>query len=152
MLSRRVPTIRQRTSTPEAAPIRIHPHTPSSLVVNAKDESFFKELGLRIAQARKELSITQVQLAATLGIAQQTLAHYEGGRLRLPASLISPLAKELHDSVEALLGQPDAPAPAGKRGPVSQLQQQVNRISQLPRAKQRFVMEMLDTVLAQASR
>jgi len=125
-------------------------HSP--LAVNTKYESFFKDLGARIAQARKERNITQVQLAATLGIAQQTLAHYEGGRLRLPASLLSPLAEELQVSVEALLGRATAPAPAGKRGPVSQLQQQVNRISQLPRAKQRFVMEMLDTVLAQASR
>ncbi|MEQ1663001.1 MAG: hypothetical protein ABL877_09940 [Thiobacillus sp.] len=32
------------------------------------------------------------------------------------------------------------------------LQQQVERIGQLPMAKQRFVMEMLETVLAQASR
>ena len=60
--------------------------------MNIKDESFFKELGSRIALARKERNITQVQLAATLGIAQQTLAHYEGGRLRLPASLLPTLA------------------------------------------------------------
>ena len=58
--------------------------------MNIKDESFFKELGSRIALARKERNITQVQLAATLGIAQQTLAHYEGGRL--PASLLPTLA------------------------------------------------------------
>lgn len=32
------------------------------------------------------------------------------------------------------------------------LQQQIERIGQLPKAKQRFVMEMLETVLAQASR
>jgi hypothetical protein len=32
------------------------------------------------------------------------------------------------------------------------LQQQIERIQRLPRAKQRFVIEMLDTVLAQASR
>ncbi|MFN9107756.1 MAG: helix-turn-helix transcriptional regulator, partial [Betaproteobacteria bacterium] len=51
----------------------------SSLIaaVNTKDESFFKELGARLAQARKKRGLTQVQLAATLGIAQQTLAHYE---------------------------------------------------------------------------
>jgi hypothetical protein len=34
----------------------------------------------------------------------------------------------------------------------SWLQQQIERIQRLPRAKQRFVIEMLDTVLAQASR
>ncbi len=125
--------------------------TPSVLAVNTKDELFFKDLGARIAQARKERNITQVQLCATLGIAQQTLAHYEGGRLRLPSSLLPALAQELQVSVESLLGQPGSKAVA-KRGPVSQLQQQVDRIARLPRAKQRFVIEMLDTVLAQASR
>jgi transcriptional regulator with XRE-family HTH domain len=127
--------------------------TASPLTVNTKDEVFFKEMGLRIAQARKERNITQVQLCAKLGIAQQTLAHYEGGRLRLPSSLLAPLAHELQVSVESLLGQVPAPKAkaASKRGPPSQLQQQVNLIAKLPRAKQRFVMEMLDTVLAQAS-
>lgn len=37
----------------------------------------------------------------------------------------------------------------GKRGPASKLQQQVEAIAMLPKAKQRFVVEMLDTVLAQ---
>lgn len=39
-----------------------------------------------------------------------------------------------------------------KRGPAPKLQQQIERIQRLPRAKQRFVMEMIDTVLAQADR
>jgi hypothetical protein len=38
--------------------------TASPLTVNTKDEVFFKEMGLRIAQARKERNITQVQLCA----------------------------------------------------------------------------------------
>jgi hypothetical protein len=43
------------------------------------------------------------------------------------------------------------PKPA-KRGPAPKLQRQMERISQLPRAKQRFILEMIDTVLHQASR
>lgn len=119
--------------------------------VNTKDEEFFKALGGRIAQARREQGLTQTQLAEQLGIAQQTLAHYEVGRLRLPASMLPVLATALEASVEELLGQSHPPT-SGKRGPASRLTQQVERISQLPKAKQRFVMEMLDTVLAQASR
>ena len=38
-----------------------------------------------------------------------------------------------------------------KHNPTPRLQQPINRISQLPKPKQRCVMEMLDTVLAQAS-
>ncbi len=115
--------------------------------MNRKDETFFKTLGGRIAATRKAQGLTQIQLAALLGIAQQTLAHYEVGRLRLPASLLPVLAEGLKVSVEALVGQPNPRS--HKRGPASRLTQQVERISQLPLSKQRFVMELLDTVLAQ---
>lgn len=49
---------------------------------------------------------------------------------------------------DALIGE--APSTTSKRGPAPKLQQQIERIGQLPKTKQRFVMEMLDTVLAQA--
>jgi hypothetical protein len=48
----------------------------------------------------------------------------------------------------ASLVQKAAPA---KRRPAPKLQQ-IERIQKLPRAKQRFVMEMLDTVIQQAGR
>lgn len=38
------------------------------LLMNAKDEEFFKALGARIAQARKDQGLTQQQLADQLGI------------------------------------------------------------------------------------
>ena len=120
--------------------------------MNIKDESFFKELGARIAQARTERSNTQVQLAATLSIAQQTLAHYEGGRLRLPASLLPTLAQELQIAVEVLLGQPSTAKAAAKRGPAPRLAQHMERISALPKTQQKFVMQMIETVLAQQGR
>jgi transcriptional regulator with XRE-family HTH domain len=116
----------------------------------ANDKAFFVELGKRIAQARKDHGMTQQQLAEELGIAQQTLAHYEGARLRVPASLLPQLAAILGVPVEALIGQPVKRA--AKRGPAPKLQQHMERISQLPKPKQKFVMEMLETVLAQQSR
>ena len=42
--------------------------------------------------------------------------------------------------------------PPGKRGPVPKLQQQMERIQRLPKSQQRFVMQMIDTVLAQQDR
>lgn len=123
--------------------------TTLSTIVNTKDERFFKELGARVAQARKDQELTQQQLAEQLGIAQQTLAHYEVGRLRIPASMLPTLAQMLGLTTEELFGQ--SVKLAGRRGPAPRLQQQIERIGQLPKAKQRFVMEMLETVLAQAS-
>lgn len=113
-----------------------------------KDEQFFKALGARIASARKTHKLTQQQLAEQLGIAQQTLAHYEGARLRLPVSLLPELTRTLGLSCDELLGQNSTRQSKG--GPSSKLQQQIEAISQLPKARQRFVSEMLDTVLAQS--
>lgn len=117
--------------------------------MNSQDESFFKELGTRIARARKDQGMTQVQLAERLGIAQQTLAHYEVGRVRMAASLLPTIADILDRSLdELLLGEP-AMRKASKRGPTSRLQQQIDAVAQLPKSEQRFVSKMLDNLLAQ---
>ena len=46
----------------------------------------------------------------------------------------------------------DSRANPAKRGPAPKLQQQIELIQRLPRAKQRFVIEMLDTALPQTAR
>lgn len=112
--------------------------------VNSKDEHFFKALGARVAQARKARNLTQLQLCEQLGIPQQTLANYEGGHVRFPASMLPSLAQILGLSLDELLGQEPK---KGKRGPAPRLQQQIDRISQLPKAKQHVVMEMLEMVI-----
>jgi transcriptional regulator with XRE-family HTH domain len=114
------------------------------------DKAFYRELGARIATARKAQGLTQVQLAEALGIAQQTLAHYEGGKLRVAVALLPPLAQLLGLSVDELIGTPAKRG--GKRGPAPRLQQQIERLSMLPQAQQRLVMQMLDGVIAQAAR
>ena len=99
---------------------------------------------------RKEQDITQAQLAELVGVTQQTINSYETGRRRVPVSLLPAIAKRLGVAVEALLN--DDTKAAAKRGPVPKLQQQMDRITQLPRARQQFVMEVIDSVLAQAAR
>lgn len=78
------------------------------------------------------------------------MAHYEVGRLRISVEMLTTLAKTLGVSVEQLL-EDDVPTKAAKRGPSSLLERQIEQISQLPRTKQKFVSEMLDTVIQQAS-
>jgi len=120
---------------------------PNGIHVNSQESKFFKALGARIAQARKEQGLTQQQLAEQLGIVQQTYAHYEAGDVRFPASTLPLLGQILSLTPEELLGQEK---PKGKRGPTSRLQKQIDYISQFPRTKQAFVMEMLDAFIAQA--
>jgi transcriptional regulator with XRE-family HTH domain len=116
------------------------------------DKEFFVALGKRVAQLRKERDLTQQQLADLLGIAQQTLAHYEGARLRVPASMLPTLATIFKVPVDDLLNRTQAVPASGKRGPAPKWQQQIEAIAQLPKAQQRFVSQMLDTVLAQTPR
>lgn len=113
------------------------------------EKAFFKAMGARIAQLRKDSSITQVQLAQVMEVSQQTVTSWEVGRRGVPVSAVPALARVLGCTVETLVGEKATPA---RRGPAPKLQQHMERISQLPKPKQRFVMEMLDTVLAQASR
>ena len=72
--------------------------------------------------------------AELVGATQQTLNSYETGRRSVPVSLLPAIAKRLGVSVEELLD--DGSRPASKRGPTPKLQQQMDRITQLPRSKQ----------------
>ena len=119
-------------------------------VALSKDEkAFFVQLGARMAQLRKAQNITQVQLAETLGVSQQTVNAYEVGRRRIQVSALQGLAKYLGVSLEDLVGEESKP---GKRGPAPKIQQQLERITQLPKTQQRVVMQMLDGVLQQQGR
>ena len=113
------------------------------------EKSFFRQLGARIAEFRKSAAITQVQLAETLSVSQQTVASWEVGRRGVPVSVLPALARALSVSVEALI---DEKAPPAKRGPAPQIQQKIERLTRLPKAQQRLVLQMLDGVLAQAAR
>jgi len=112
------------------------------------DTRFFRQLGQKVATLRKEQRLTQVQLAEILGISQQHMASFEKGIRKIPSSMLPALAQVFGTSVDELLGVGTGKR---KRGPTSKLQQQLERVSQLPRAKQRFVIEMLDTALQQAA-
>ncbi len=112
------------------------------------DQAFFKQLGRQIATLRKAQHITQVQLAEFLGISQQYLQAFEAGRRKVPSSMLPKLAQLFGVSLEQLLGMPE---PTTKRGPTPKLQRQIEQLQRLPKTKQRFVMQMLDTVLQQAS-
>lgn len=120
--------------------------TDTSVAIDQQELAFFARLGARIAQLRKDQGITQAQLAATLGVSQQTITAYEVGRRRIQVSALPVIAQALGASVEALVA--DVPKPA-RRGPVPKLQQQLEQVSRLPKAQQKFVMQMLDTVLQQ---
>jgi len=68
----------------------------------------------------------------------------------IPVSALPVLAKAMGVGLEELLGE--STAATKKRGPATKLQQQMDRIGQLPKPQQRFVIQMLENVLAQQGR
>ncbi len=118
-------------------------------IVTHDEKDFFSEVGGRIAAYRQKLSWSQQHLGELLGVPQQTVANYETARLRVPASLLPKLAQSFGVSVDELLG---VSKPASKRGPAPKLAQHIEKISQLPKPQQRFVMQVIESVLAQQGR
>jgi transcriptional regulator with XRE-family HTH domain len=116
-------------------------------MLNMRDEQFFKRLGIRIAELRQKLGLSQQALADRLELKQQTWATYESATRRLPTSQLIPLTQILGVSLEDLLGVEQAKQ---KPGPAPKLQKQIEKISDLPKSKQKFVSDFLDTVLQQA--
>ena len=117
------------------------------ITMTNQDEQFFEKLGSRIKTLREEQNMTQVQLADLLGIRQQVIATYELGTRRIPASMIPDLAQILGISIETLFGMNNG---TKRRGPSPKLQQQIEQLQRLPKSKQKFVSEFLETVLQQA--
>jgi len=117
--------------------------------MTSNEKEFFEALGARIAALRKEHGLSQQALADQLEIAQQTFAHYEVGRARMSVSLLPQLARFFGVSIDDLLGFKNG---ASKRGPTPKLQQQIEKLNRLPKAKQKVVMQMLEGVLSQEGR
>ena len=116
------------------------------ITMTPEETAFFQELGSRIATLRKDRGLTQTQLGEMIGVSQQQVVSFEKGRRKVPVSALPRLSKTLGVSVEELIGTESKP---GKRGPTPKLQRQLEQLQDLPRSKQRFVAEMLDTVLQQ---
>jgi transcriptional regulator with XRE-family HTH domain len=118
-------------------------------VMTQDEKDYFKVLGARVAQLRHDQNLTQVQLAEALGISQQMVASYEVGRRRIPVSMLQSLAQALSVDIDGLLG--DAAKARARRGPAPVLARHMERISALPKTQQKFVIQVLESVLAQAS-
>jgi transcriptional regulator with XRE-family HTH domain len=140
------------TSSPKSTQLHL------SLIMSPDERLFFAALGTRIAAARNAAGMTQVQLADGLAISQPQLASYEVGRRRVPVSMLPRLAKLLGCAVEALIGDdtagsPDtahAPPRRTRRGPPSRIEQQLDAIAKLPKARQKMIHDVLSAVLVQA--
>ena len=120
------------------------------MAISQEERAFFVAFGERMATLRKAQGVTQVQLAETLGVSQQAITAYESGQRRVPISLLPALAEALGTTIEGVIGV-DAKRSPGKRGPQPKIAQ-LEQIRSLPATKQRMVAQMIDAVIAQATR
>ena len=101
--------------------------------------------GAKLAALRKEQDWTQPQLAEKLGITLATLVYYERQAKNPSADFVSKVAKLFNVSVDELLGH--SVKPTRKPGPPSRLQELTEQLGELPRHKQKAVVEMLEGYL-----
>ena len=96
----------------------------------------------------QEQGLTQVQLAEQMGVAQQAVTGYESGQRRVPISHLPRLAALLGTSMESLLGEEPKPGKRGQR----QAATAAGTRQPMPKARQRMVSEVIDSLLAQTTR
>ena len=113
-----------------------------------KDAPIF---GQRLAAARKSRGWSQTKLAEKLDTNQKVIDYYERRAVNPSLAFIQKAAKVLEVSTVDLVGS-ESNNTRGKPGPPPALALRFERIRQLPRKEQDFVIRFLDTVLERAER
>lgn len=102
--------------------------------------------GQRLAVLRKQQGLSQEALAQLLDTTRDNIAYYERKADNPSLDFIERCASALRVSTEELVT--DNPKGRNSRpGPTSQLEQRLTAVRQLPRGKQKMVMEFLDAFL-----
>jgi len=101
--------------------------------------------GERLATLRKQKGMSQGDFALAVGISRQMVVYYERRAKKPSADFVQKAAAILGVSADQLLGS--KPLATRKPGPVPKLDQRIEQIKNLPPAKQKLVLDFLDTVL-----
>jgi transcriptional regulator with XRE-family HTH domain len=128
------------------AATKISSATMIGMPTKAANPQFLKDFGKRLADSRKQRGLTQKELAEKVGIRQYVIASYETGRSQMSLGLLHSVAEALAVEPSELIGQAQH---AKKRGPISQIEQLTSKLSDLPRNKQKVVVDMLEGFLKQ---
>lgn len=100
------------------------------------------ELGKRIASARQEKGLTQMQLAGLLDTTQRVVTYWERETVALKPDQLIALADALDVSTDYLLGR-NVPAQRGA-GPKGRAKEIFEAVSKLPRSQQEKVFAVLE--------
>jgi len=123
-----------------------HPYNSSSMARPTKKTA--TDFGSRLAQARREAGLTQTQFAELLDISQQMVDYYERRAKNPTTAFVLKASAVLNISPELLLK--DTSQKKRSHGPPSRIQEVAKELEQLPRSKQKVVLDMLEGFLAKA--
>jgi transcriptional regulator with XRE-family HTH domain len=121
---------------------------PYTISMTAGRPAKFKRsaFGDKLFAARQQMGLSQMQLAARLGITQSTYAGWERRTTALKPESISSLAEALNVSVDYLLGHDNSGHRKG--GPVGKARRIFEEVSHLPRHKQQRILGIVEDLLA----
>ncbi len=106
--------------------------------------------GERLASAREQLGLSQMQLAERLGVSQKVITYWERNEVALRSEQLTSVAEALGISVEELLGQPKTKSRPG--GPVGKARLMLEAVSTLPRRQQEKIFDILEPFVKQHRR
>lgn len=114
-------------------------------VSHSGEESF----GRRLARLRRAAGLSQLELAERLGVAQTLVSEYEHDRRRVHGERLSQIARQLHVSVDELLGH----KPTKTNGALSlKLVRRLKEIERLSPTRQKTLLQMVDAYLRDSRR
>lgn len=103
------------------------------------------KFGQRMAAFRVAKGLSQAQLGAALGMKRDLVAYYERSAKNPNLELVQRIADYFRVSVGELLN--DMPKRRAKPGAPSKLEKQITALRELPRDRQKLVIDLIDTVL-----
>ena len=102
-------------------------------------------LGERIARARAAAGLTQLQLAARLGVSQQMVGYLEVRPVAVRPEMLAKISKVLGVSLDDLIG--GGGAPRKPTGPTGRVRRVFEEVSRLPRNQQRRIAGVVEDML-----
>jgi len=108
--------------------------------------------GARLAALRQERGWTQAALAEKLGVSVKAATYYEREVSSPTTRTLARIAEAFGIEPAALLDSAPAKRAASKPGPASQLEQRIAALRELPRERQKVVLNVIDTFLRDAQK
>lgn len=103
-------------------------------------------LGKNIAKTRKELGLSQQQLAEKLEITQRVLCSYERGSRTMPVIMLPKIAKELNVPVNFLLGENYNKYSLDERTRKARLLRELEKLEKVPSEDQKSIFNLIDSL------